>query len=65
MLANNNQAVIARLARNSVKTNRKQYGILFFHNSFVCVYAFLRVYHRDSLSGGKPAAEYTAERGGI
>ena len=30
MLANNNQAVIARLARNSVKTNRKQYGILFF-----------------------------------
>ena len=30
MLANNNQAMICKLAKNSVKTNKKQYGILFF-----------------------------------
>ena len=30
MLANNNQAMIRKLAKNSVKTNKKQYGILFF-----------------------------------
>ena len=29
MLANNNKALINKLAKNSVKTNRKQYGILF------------------------------------
>ena len=29
MLANNNQAMIRKLAKNSVKTNKKQYGILF------------------------------------
>lgn len=30
MLANNNKAIINKLAKNSVRTNRKQYGILFF-----------------------------------
>ena len=30
MLANNNKAIIDKLAKNSVKTNKKQYGILFF-----------------------------------
>lgn len=29
MLANNNKAIINKLAKNSVKTNKKQYGILF------------------------------------
>ena len=30
MLANNNEAIINKLAKNSVKTNKKQYAILFF-----------------------------------
>ncbi len=30
MLANNNEAIINKLAKNSVKSNKKQYGILFF-----------------------------------
>ena len=30
MLANNNKAIINKLAKNSVKTNKKQYAILFF-----------------------------------
>lgn len=30
MLANNNKAIINKLAKNSVKTNKKQYTILFF-----------------------------------
>lgn len=30
MLANNNTAIIHKLAKNSVKTNRKQYAVLFF-----------------------------------
>lgn len=29
MLGNNNRAIVDKLAKNSVKTNRKQYGILF------------------------------------
>lgn len=29
MLANNNQAIIRRLAKNTVRTNKKQFGILF------------------------------------
>ena len=30
MLANNNKAIINKLAQNSIKTNKKQYTILFF-----------------------------------
>lgn len=30
MLANNNKMIINKLAKNSVKSNKKQYGILFF-----------------------------------
>ena len=30
MLANNNKAMLKRLARNTVKTNRRQFAILFF-----------------------------------
>ena len=30
MLANNNKAIINKLAKNSVRSNKKQYGILFF-----------------------------------
>ncbi len=30
MLANNNKAIINKLAKNSVRADRKQYGILFF-----------------------------------
>ena len=30
MLRNNNREIIGKLAKNSMRTNRKQYGILFF-----------------------------------
>lgn len=30
MLANNNKAIIKKLAKNSIRTNKKQYGILLF-----------------------------------
>ena len=30
MLSNNNKAIINKLAKNSVKSNKKKYGILFF-----------------------------------
>ena len=30
MLPNNNKTIINKLAKNSVKTNKKQYAILFF-----------------------------------
>ena len=65
MLANNNQAIIRRLAKNTVRTNKKQFGILFLTSGPVGISAFLCVYYRHYLAGSGQAAEYKAERRGV
>lgn len=49
MLANNNEAIINKLAKTALKQIRSNMQFC-FHNNIICIYAFLCIYNRYDLS---------------